>query len=109
MAQGTCSSCTGLWVGINGGEGCKGVESGRRGGGGEEDLGRPFHVCNLPLVLGTDVMLLEDYTSDDQPPLHYTCPPKRRSSVTFEDEVEKIKGWCLWLTASGQHREREWS
>ncbi|XP_059531523.1 G-protein coupled receptor 161 isoform X1 [Myotis daubentonii] len=40
---------------------------------------------------GTDVMLLEDYTSDDQPPLHSTCPPKRRSSVTFEDEVEKIK------------------
>lgn len=58
-----------------------------------------FHVRNPPLVLGTDVMLLEDYTSDDQPPPNSTCPPKRRSSVTFEDEVEQIKGWFLWLTA----------
>ncbi|XP_045045818.2 G-protein coupled receptor 161 isoform X2 [Desmodus rotundus] len=41
---------------------------------------------------GTDVMLLEDCMSDDQPPSHCTCPPKRRSSVTFEDEVEQIKG-----------------
>ncbi|KAF3823452.1 G-protein coupled receptor 161 [Mirounga leonina] len=41
---------------------------------------------------GTDVMLLEDYTSDDNPPSHCTCPPtKRRSSVTFEDQVEQIK------------------
>nr|KAF6413264.1 G protein-coupled receptor 161 [Molossus molossus] len=40
---------------------------------------------------GTDVMLLEGYTSDDQPSSHCTCPPKRRSSVTFEDEVEQIK------------------
>ncbi|XP_036891170.1 G-protein coupled receptor 161 isoform X2 [Sturnira hondurensis] len=40
---------------------------------------------------GTDVMLLEDCISDDQPPSHCTCPPKRRSSVTFEDEVEQIK------------------
>ncbi|XP_012513195.1 PREDICTED: G-protein coupled receptor 161 isoform X1 [Propithecus coquereli] len=40
---------------------------------------------------GTDVMLLEDYTSDDNPPSHCTCPPRRRSSVTFEDEVEQIK------------------
>ncbi|KAB0402065.1 hypothetical protein E2I00_003231 [Balaenoptera physalus] len=39
---------------------------------------------------GTDVMLLEDFTSDDNPPSH-TCPPKRRSSVTFEDEVEQIR------------------
>uniref|UniRef100_A0A8C9KNQ6 G protein-coupled receptor 161 n=1 Tax=Panthera tigris altaica TaxID=74533 RepID=A0A8C9KNQ6_PANTA len=39
----------------------------------------------------TDVMLLEDYTSDDNPPSHCTCPPKRRSSVTFEDEVEQMK------------------
>lgn len=98
------SSCTGLWVGISGGEGSRGLRA-----AGEEDLGRPFHVRNLPLVLGTDVMLLEDYTSDDQPPPNSTCPPKRRSSVTFEDEVEKIKGWFLWLTASGQHRERVWS
>ncbi|XP_022276818.1 G-protein coupled receptor 161 isoform X2 [Canis lupus baileyi] len=40
---------------------------------------------------GTDVMLLEDYASDDNPPSHGACPPKRRSSVTFEDEVEQIK------------------
>uniref|UniRef100_A0A452FHE0 G protein-coupled receptor 161 n=3 Tax=Capra hircus TaxID=9925 RepID=A0A452FHE0_CAPHI len=40
---------------------------------------------------GTDVMLLEDCTSDDNPLSHGTCPPKRRSSVTFEDEVEQIK------------------
>lgn len=40
---------------------------------------------------GTDVMLLEDYISDDNPLSHGTCPPKRRSSVTFEDEVEQIK------------------
>lgn len=41
------------------------------------------------------MMLLEDYTSDDNPPSHCTCPPKRRSSVTFEDEVEQIRGWFL--------------
>eukprot|EP00070_Physeter_catodon_P037589 XP_028344483.1 G-protein coupled receptor 161 isoform X3 [Physeter catodon] len=41
-------------------------------------------------LTGTDVMLLEDFTSDDNPPSHI-CPPKRRSSVTFEDEVEQIK------------------
>ncbi|GAB1285641.1 G-protein coupled receptor 161 [Apodemus speciosus] len=40
---------------------------------------------------GTDVMLLEDGPSEDNPPQHCTCPPKRRSSVTFEDEVEQIK------------------
>ncbi|XP_036612323.1 G-protein coupled receptor 161 [Trichosurus vulpecula] len=40
---------------------------------------------------GTDVMLLEDYSSDDNPPSRCTCPPKRRSSVTFEDEVEQMK------------------
>ncbi|XP_010632263.1 G-protein coupled receptor 161 isoform X2 [Fukomys damarensis] len=40
---------------------------------------------------GTDVMLLEDWTSDDNAPSHCACPPKRRSSVTFEDEVEQIK------------------
>lgn len=56
---------------------------------------RRFHVHDPPLVLGTDVMLLEDYTSEDQPSSHCTCPPKRRSSVTFEDEVEQIKGWFL--------------
>ncbi|XP_060053995.1 G-protein coupled receptor 161 isoform X2 [Erinaceus europaeus] len=40
---------------------------------------------------GTDMMLLEDFSSDDNPLPHCTCPPKRRSSVTFEDEVEQIK------------------
>ncbi|XP_022364226.1 G-protein coupled receptor 161 isoform X2 [Enhydra lutris kenyoni] len=49
---------------------------------------------------GTDVMLLEDGTSEDSPPSHCTCPPKRRSSVTFEDEVEQVKGWSA-AAASG--------
>lgn len=48
-------------------------------------------------------MLLEDYASDDNPPSHGACPPKRRSSVTFEDEVEQIKGWSV-----GQPRHRPW-
>ncbi|XP_055964525.1 G-protein coupled receptor 161 [Sorex fumeus] len=39
---------------------------------------------------GTDVMLLEDYPTEDAPS-HCTCPPRRRSSVTFEDEVEQVK------------------
>ena len=55
-----------------------------------------MHTLTLTLVLGTDVMLLEDCMSDDQPPSHCTCPPKRRSSVTFEDEVEQIKGQFAW-------------
>ncbi|XP_057408693.1 G-protein coupled receptor 161 isoform X2 [Balaenoptera acutorostrata] len=49
---------------------------------------RLFSISNR--ITGTDVMLLEDFTSDDNPPSH-TCPPKRRSSVTFEDEVEQIR------------------
>nr|XP_013805590.1 PREDICTED: G-protein coupled receptor 161 isoform X2 [Apteryx mantelli mantelli] len=40
---------------------------------------------------GTDAMLLEDYSSDGPHPPHCICPPRRRSSVTFEDEVEQIK------------------
>ncbi|XP_009986806.1 PREDICTED: G-protein coupled receptor 161 [Tauraco erythrolophus] len=40
---------------------------------------------------GTDVMLLEDYSSDGPHASHCICPPPRRSSVTFEDEVEQIK------------------
>ncbi|XP_032173945.1 G-protein coupled receptor 161 [Mustela erminea] len=40
---------------------------------------------------GTDVMLLEDRTSEDSAPSRCTCPPKRRSSVTFEDEVEQVR------------------
>ncbi|ELW67245.1 G-protein coupled receptor 161 [Tupaia chinensis] len=39
---------------------------------------------------GTDVVLLEDHT-EDSAPSHCTCPPRRRSSVTFEDEVEQSK------------------
>ncbi|XP_057350932.1 G-protein coupled receptor 161 isoform X3 [Manis pentadactyla] len=42
-------------------------------------------------ITGTDMMTLEDYTSEDNPPSHGTCPHKRRSSVTFEDEVERIR------------------
>jgi len=37
-------------------------------------------------------MLLEDYSSDGPSLPHCVCPPRRRSSVTFEDEVEQIKG-----------------
>lgn len=40
---------------------------------------------------GTDTMLLEDYSSDGLHAPHCICPPRRRSSVTFEDEVEQIK------------------
>ncbi|KAM9277881.1 G-protein coupled receptor 161 [Cariama cristata] len=40
---------------------------------------------------GTDAMLLEDYSSDGTHAPHCICPPRRRSSVTFEDEVEQIK------------------
>lgn len=36
-------------------------------------------------------MLLEDYNSDGPHAPHCICPPRRRSSVTFEDEVEQIK------------------
>uniref|UniRef100_A0A8C7BZF9 G protein-coupled receptor 161 n=1 Tax=Neovison vison TaxID=452646 RepID=A0A8C7BZF9_NEOVI len=50
---------------------------------------RLFSISNR--ITGTDVMLLEDCTSEDSPPSRCTCPPKRRSSVTFEDEVEQVK------------------
>ncbi|NXQ32412.1 GP161 protein, partial [Alaudala cheleensis] len=40
---------------------------------------------------GTDTMLLEDYSSDGPQAPPCICPPRRRSSVTFEDEVEQIK------------------
>lgn len=74
-------------------------------GAARRTLRRQFRVHDPALVLGTDVMLLEDYTSDDNPPSHCTCPPKRRSSVTFEDEVEQLKGWCVadcFRTAGGK-------
>lgn len=48
----------------------------------------------LLLFSGTDTMLLEDYSSDGPHAPHCICPPRRRSSVTFEDEVEQIKGEC---------------
>lgn len=37
-------------------------------------------------------MLLEDYSSDGVNHPHYIYPHRRRSSVTFEDEVEQLKG-----------------
>ncbi|XP_028937289.1 G-protein coupled receptor 161 [Ornithorhynchus anatinus] len=40
---------------------------------------------------GTDVMLLEDYHSDEASHPPAVFPPRRKSSVTFEDEVEQIK------------------
>ncbi|KAK2494588.1 hypothetical protein MC885_007333 [Smutsia gigantea] len=40
---------------------------------------------------GTDMVMLEDYPSEDNAPSHGACPHKRRSSVTFEDEVEQIR------------------
>lgn len=40
---------------------------------------------------GTEVMLLDDHSSEARPSSHCACPPKRRSSVTFEDEVEQIR------------------
>lgn len=64
--------------------------------GGEEAAASsrlPVHA--LPSVLGTEVMLLDDHSSEARPSSHCACPPKRRSSVTFEDEVEQIRGWCL--------------
>lgn len=72
-------------------------------GGGPSIAG---HTALRPFILGTDVMLLEDWTSDDNAPPHCTCAPKRRSSVTFEDEVEQIKGWFLRLMASEATGER---
>lgn len=47
---------------------------------------------NSCFVSGTDAMLLEDDSSDGSHALHCIYPPRRRSSVTFEDEVEQIKG-----------------
>ncbi|OXB57056.1 hypothetical protein ASZ78_015094 [Callipepla squamata] len=49
-------------------------------------------LMNSCFVSGTDTMLLEDYSSDGPSLPHCVYPPRRRSSVTFEDEVEQIKG-----------------
>ncbi|OWK64001.1 G-protein coupled receptor 161 [Lonchura striata] len=48
-------------------------------------------ITGFLLFSGTDTMLLEDYSSDGPHAPHCICPPRRRSSVTFEDEVEQIK------------------
>lgn len=72
-----------------------GAEPAERGCGGGEGVGTPLRSSRAhspALLLGTDVMLLEDCASEDGPPSHGTRPSKRRSSVTFEDEVEQIKG-----------------
>ncbi|KAJ6662252.1 hypothetical protein lerEdw1_012415, partial [Lerista edwardsae] len=50
---------------------------------------RLFSISNR--ITGTDVMLLEDYSSDGAHQPHCIYPSRRRSSVTFEDEVEQIK------------------
>lgn len=55
----------------------------------------PVLLClpeNFCFVSGTDTVLLEDYSSDGTHAPHCIYPPRRRSSVTFEDEVEQIKG-----------------
>jgi len=43
---------------------------------------------------GTDVMLLDDFSTDgcSHPQQHGNPSVKRRSSVTFEDQVEQAKG-----------------
>lgn len=57
-------------------------------------------------------MLLEDYSSDGPHASHCICPPRRRSSVTFEDEVEQIKGECKGKYENAQSlpgpRELSW-
>lgn len=48
---------------------------------------------------GTDVMLLDNFSTDGSSHLQYQGNPagKRRSSVTFEDQVEHSKGTCHFL------------
>lgn len=50
-------------------------------------------LCFLP---GTDVMLLDNFSTDgsSHPQHHGNLSGKRRSSVTFEDQVEHSKGIC---------------
>ena len=49
---------------------------------------------------GTDVMLLDDFSVDgcSQQQQHGNLSGKRRSSVTFEDQVEHSKGSCHFLS-----------
>lgn len=51
--------------------------------------------CNVSHT-GTDVMLLDNFSTDGSShPQHHGNPSgKRRSSVTFEDQVEHAKGIC---------------
>lgn len=50
-------------------------------------------LCNVSHT-GTDVMLLNDFSTDgsSHPQQHGNPSGKRRSSVTFEDQVEQAKG-----------------
>lgn len=52
-------------------------------------------VCIVPHA-GTDVMLLESFSTDGSSHHHHgnNLSAKRRSSVTFEDQVEHSKGRC---------------
>lgn len=55
-------------------------------------------VCIDPHA-GTDVMLLESFSTDGSSQHQHSnnLTVKRRSSVTFEDQVEHSKGACLFL------------
>lgn len=52
---------------------------------------------------GTDVMLLDNFSTDGSSHLHHhgNLSGKRRSSVTFEDQVEHSKGVC-WVSTQQQ-------
>lgn len=52
---------------------------------------------------GTDVMLLDNFSTDGSSHLHHhgNLAGKRRSSVTFEDQVDHSKGVC-WLSTRQQ-------
>lgn len=61
------------------------------------------NYCQLPICFvsatssaGTDVMLLDNFSTDgsSHPQHHGNLSGKRRSSVTFEDQVEHSKGMC---------------
>lgn len=65
---------------------------------------QPFCLCN---VSGTDVMLLDNFSTDgsSQPQSHGNPSGKRRSSVTFEDQVEHSKGICHFPTRKRKRLE----